>query len=59
LKLFLKETVSEEEAVPGAVIAIQNFGDCLGFNFHLHVLASDGCFYGQGMFRVVPYFETR
>jgi len=51
LKLFLKETVSEEEAVPGAVIAIQSFGDFLGFNSHLHVLASDGCFYGQGMFR--------
>ena len=49
LKLFLKETVSEEEAVPGAVIAIQSFGDFLGFNSHLHVLVSDGCFYGQGM----------
>jgi hypothetical protein len=59
LKLFLKETVSEEEAVPGAVIAIQSFGDFLGFNSHLHVLASDGCFYGQGMFRVAPRFETR
>jgi len=35
----------------GAVIAIQSFGDFLGFNSHLHVLASDGCFYGEGMFR--------
>ena len=49
----------EEDAVPGAVIAIQSFGDFLGFNSHLHVLASDGCFYGQGMLRVAPRFETK
>ncbi|MBA7665477.1 hypothetical protein ES703_73547 [subsurface metagenome] len=41
----------EQGAVPGAVVAIQSFGDFLGFNSHLHVLASDGCFYGNGMFR--------
>jgi hypothetical protein len=59
LKLFFQEAVPEQDAVPGAVIAIQSFGDFLGFNSHLHVLASDGCFYGQGMFRVAPRFETR
>jgi len=59
LKVFFQEVVSEEVAVPGAVIAIQSFGDFLGFNSHLHVLASDGCFYGQGMFRVAPRFETK
>jgi hypothetical protein len=51
LKAFFQEAVSEEDALPGAVIAIQSFGDFLGFNSHLHVLTSDGCFYGQGMFR--------
>ena len=51
LKVFFHEAVPEENAVPGAVIAIQSFGDFLGFNSHLLVLASDGCFYGQGMFR--------
>jgi len=51
--------VPEEDAVPGAVIAIQSFGDFLGFNPHLHVLASDGCFYGNGMFRVAPRFVTK
>jgi len=40
--------VPEEGAVPGAVIAIQSFGDFLGFNPHLHVLISDGCVYGNG-----------
>ncbi len=59
LKVFLHEAVSEENAVLGAVIAIQSFGDFLGFNSHLHVLASDGCFYGQGMFRVAPRFDTK
>jgi len=59
LKVFFQETVHEEDAVPGAVIAIQSFGDFLGFNPHLHILCSDGCFYGEGMFRVAPRFETK
>ena len=32
----------------------QTFGDFLGFNPHCHVLVTDGCFYGRGMFRVAP-----
>jgi len=59
LKTFFQEAVPEEDAVPGAVIAIQSFGDFLGFNPHLHVLISDGCFYGNGMFRVAPSFDTK
>ena len=68
LKEFFKETVPEKDAAPGAVIAIQSFGDFLGFNPHLHILCSDGCFYGEGlsactaragMFRVAPRFETK
>jgi hypothetical protein len=57
--------VPEEDVVPGAVIAIQTFGDFLGFNPHCHVLYTDGGFYGKGlsactaqagMFRVAPWF---
>jgi hypothetical protein len=59
LKVFFQETVSEEGAVPGVVIAIQSFGDFLGFNPHLHILCTDGCFYGEGVFRVAPYFHTK
>jgi hypothetical protein len=46
------------DAVPGAVVAIQSFGDFLGFNPHLHVLSTDGCFYGNVMFKVASRFET-
>ena len=59
LKVFFQGTTPEQNAVPGAVIAIQSFGDFLGFNFHLHVLASDGCFYGNRIFRVEPRFHTK
>jgi hypothetical protein len=59
LKAFFQEAMPEENAEPGAVIAIQSFGDFLGFNPHLHILGTDGCFYGGGMFRVAPRFETR
>ena len=58
LKVFFQASVPEDDAVPGAVVAIQSFGDFLGFNPHLHVLVTDGCFYGEGMFRVAPRFET-
>ncbi len=51
--------MSEKDAVPGSVIALQSFGDFLGFNPHAHVLCTDGCFYGEGMFRVAPRFETK
>ena len=45
--------------LPGAVIAIQTFGDILGFNPHCHVLVTDGCFYGKGMFRVAPPLDLK
>ena len=48
---MVQEAVPEAGAVPGAVIAIQSFSDFMGFNPHLHVLGTDGCFYGDGMFR--------
>ncbi|MFC1816706.1 transposase, partial [Thermodesulfobacteriota bacterium] len=59
LKLYLKKAVKGKKAVPGAVIAIQSFGDFLGFNPHLHVLISDGCFHDNGMFSVSPAIDTK
>ena len=49
--LIFPGNFKEQGTVPGAVVAIQSFGDFLGFNPHLHILCSDGCFYGKGMFR--------
>ena len=49
----------ERNPIPGVVIAIQTFGDLLGFNPHCHVLVADGCFYGRGMFRVAPSLEMK
>jgi len=63
LKAFFKEAVPEEDAVPGAVIAIHTFGDFLGWHPHLHVLCTDGCFYGNGPagagFRVSHLFDVK
>jgi len=59
LKEFFQESVPEQDAVPGAIIAIHSFGDFLGRHPHLHVLCTDGCFYGSGMFRVAPLFELK
>jgi hypothetical protein len=55
LKIFLQEAVPERNPFPGAVIAIQTFGDFLGFSPHCHVLVTDGCYYGdKGMFCAAP-----
>ena len=59
LKEFFQEATPEEDAVPGAAVAIQSFGDFLGFNPHCHILSTDGCFYRNGMFRVAPRFEAK
>jgi hypothetical protein len=68
LRMFLRETVPQRGAVPGAVIAIQTclcvaarrqaFGDLLGFNPHCHVLYTDGCFDEKARFRVAPRFAS-
>jgi hypothetical protein len=51
--------VPERNPIPGVVIAIQPFNDFLGFNPHCHVLVTDGCFYGKGMFRVAPPLDLK
>jgi hypothetical protein len=61
LKMFLQELVPQKDPMPGAVIAISRPGgsDFLGFNPHLHVLCTDGCFYGKGIFRVALRFRPK
>jgi len=60
LKVFIQDAVPENYPIPGAVIAMQTFGDFLGFNPHCHILVTDGCFYGnKGMFRVAPPLELK
>ena len=51
---YLRSGISFEDAVAGGVIAVQTFGDFQNFNPHLHIIATDGCFYGNGGFMVGP-----
>jgi hypothetical protein len=51
---LIKFNTPDPKAIPGSVIAIQMFGDFLGFNSHLHVLISDGCFHENGMLTISP-----
>jgi len=54
LNLYLTQTVAYDDAKAGAAVAVQSFGDFQNFNPHLHVLATDGCFYGNGSFKTCP-----
>ncbi len=40
LKVFLKESVPDDNAVPGAAIATESFGDFPGFNPRCHILVT-------------------
>ena len=46
------------DALPGAVIVIQTFGDLLDYHPHLHVLISDCCFHKSWMLTVAPVIYT-
>jgi hypothetical protein len=50
LSEYLKQSVTVDNPVPGCVIVVQTFGEFLNFNPHLHIIASDGCFYGNDEF---------
>ena len=59
MKAVYAAGVREKTAIPGAAIAIQTFGDFLGYNPHLHILVSDGCFHESGMFSVSASVDTK
>ena len=41
-----------------AAVAVQSFGDFQNFHPHLHVLATDGCFYNDAAFMFCPPPDT-
>ena len=47
---YIKQSVPVGNPMPGAVISVQTFGEFLNFNPHLHIIATNGCFYGNGEF---------
>jgi hypothetical protein len=51
-------TLRDPDPSPGAVIAIQTFGDFLNFNPHCQVLCTDGVFYRNGWFKVAQALDT-
>ncbi len=56
ISAYLKSTMMDNDAVPGASIAVQTYGDFLNFNPHLHAIVSDGCFLKDGSFQAAPTF---
>jgi len=50
VKDYYISTCRKAGSNPAAVAVIQTFGDYLSFNPHMHILATDGCFGGDGFF---------
>ncbi len=58
LNLYLTQAAPYDDAKAGAAVAVQSFGDFQNFRPHLHVLATDGCFYNDGAFMICPPPKT-
>ena len=58
LKAYFTSFAKRKAAVPGAVIAIQTFGDLLGYHPHPHMLISNGFFHESGPLTVAPAIDT-
>jgi hypothetical protein len=56
LEFFLKASCPGD-SMPGAVVAIQTFGDLLSYHPHLHMLITEGCFRGENEFTRAPAFD--
>jgi len=52
IREYYINTCIKDGGKPAAVAVIQTFGDYLSFNPHMHILAADGCFGGDGFFYV-------
>lgn len=52
------EFILGEEAIPGAVVAIQTFGSLILWHPHIHAIISDGSFLPNGTFVPMPDMET-
>jgi hypothetical protein len=50
---FLQTAVGRDDVIPGAVVAIQTFGNLGDLTPHLHMIVSWGCFDGNGTFYAV------
>jgi hypothetical protein len=59
IKAYLKSAVPDDNAVPGASISVQTYGDFLNFTPHLHAVVSDGCFSKDGDFHMGSDFVLK
>lgn len=57
IRAYFQSGISDSEAVAGASIAVQTYGDFLNFNPHLHAIVTDGCFLSDGSFQMVSAFS--
>ncbi|BBO89312.1 hypothetical protein DSCOOX_24920 [Desulfosarcina ovata subsp. ovata] len=54
IRACLESTALQDDATPGASIAIHTYGDFLNFNPHAHAIVPDGCFLGDSDFQMAP-----
>lgn len=58
LNLYLTQAIPNDDAKAGAAVAVQSFVDFQNFHPHLHILATDACFYNDDAFMVCPPPDT-
>jgi hypothetical protein len=59
LKEMFQEVATDPSALPGVVISVQSYGDCLNLHPHIHGIASRGVWSADGSFEAIPALDTQ
>lgn len=59
LRLWIRATLGDDTALPGAIGFIQTAGELLNFHPHLHLMITDGVLEPGGSFERLPYPDAR
>lgn len=59
IRAYHKSATLDDNATPGASIAVHTYGDFLNFNPHIHAIVPDGYFLEDGNFQIAPRFRAK
>jgi hypothetical protein len=59
IRAYHKSATLDDNATPGASIAVHTYGDFLNFNPHIHAIVTDGCFLEGSDFQMASWLTAK
>ena len=59
IRAYHKSAALDDNATPGASIAVDTYGDFMNFNPQIHAIVPDGCFLEDGDFQIAPWLTAK